>query len=58
MDEDELYELAIEDIEILVKNIKEQCEQFAEDHNYDKDWVFAEFKRELNKTIKDEEVQC
>ena len=55
MDEDELYELAIEDIEILVKNVKEQCEQFAEDYNYDKDWVFDEFKRELNKAIKEEE---
>ena len=55
MDEDELYELAIEDIKMLVQDVIEQCEEFAGDYNYDKDWVFDEFKRELNKAIKEEE---
>ena len=53
MDEYELYELAIEDIKMLVQNVKEQCEEFAETYDYEKEWVFAEFKRELNKTIKE-----
>lgn len=53
MAEDKLYEKAMEEIKMLVVDIKEQCEHFAEEYNYEKDWVFSMFKKELNKSIKE-----
>lgn len=53
IDENKFYEQAIKDIKMLVQDVKEQCEEFAERYDYEKEWVFIEFKRELNKSIKE-----
>jgi len=53
MDEDDLYKQAMKDIRRLVDDAKEQCEQFAEEYNYEKDWVFSRFREELNKSIRE-----
>ncbi|MEG0371234.1 MAG: hypothetical protein RR645_02965 [Clostridium sp.] len=52
MDKDELYEQAMKDIRVLVNDVKEQCEQFAEEYNYEKEWVFDRFREALNKSIR------
>lgn len=54
MGEDELYKKAMKSVKRLVNDVKEQCEQFAEKYDYEKDWVFGRFKEELNKTIKED----
>lgn len=54
MCEDKIYKQAIEDIKLLVADVKGQCEQFAEEYDYEKDWVFSAFKKELNKSIRKE----
>ncbi|MBY6838763.1 hypothetical protein [Clostridium botulinum] len=53
MSEDALYKQAAEDIKRLVNDVKEQCEQFAEEYYYEKDWVFSRFREELNKSIRE-----
>ncbi|WP_164468580.1 hypothetical protein [Clostridium botulinum] len=52
MDEDNLYKQAVKDIRRLVDDVKEQCEQFAEEYNYEKEWVFSKFREELTKSIR------
>lgn len=54
MREDELYKQAVKDVKRLVNDVKEQCEQFAEKYDYEKNWVFGRFKEELNKSIKED----
>jgi hypothetical protein len=53
MDEDKLYKQAMKDIKVLVSEVKEQCEQFAEEYNYEKEWVFDRFREILNKSIRE-----
>lgn len=53
MGEDDLYKQAVKDIKRLVDDVKEQCEYFAEEYDYEKDWVFSRFKEELNKSIRE-----
>lgn len=53
MGEDDLYKQAVKDIRKLVDDVKEQCEQFAEDYQYEKAWVFDRFREELNKSIRE-----
>jgi hypothetical protein len=53
MGEDDLHKQAMEDIKRLVDNVKEQCEQFADNYDYDKDWVFNRFREQLNKAIRE-----
>ncbi|MFQ8922582.1 MAG: hypothetical protein ACLR60_11860 [Clostridium paraputrificum] len=52
MGEDDLYKQAVKDIKRLVADVKEQCEQFAEEYDYEKDWVFDRFRNEFNKAIR------
>ena len=53
MGEDDLYKQAVEDIKRLVSDVKDQCEQFADEYNYEKEWVFSRFREELNKSIRE-----
>ncbi|HBJ2623578.1 TPA: hypothetical protein LA827_003381 [Clostridium botulinum] len=53
MGEDDLYKQAVKDIKRLVDDVKEQCEQFADEYCYEKDWVFSRFREELNKSIRE-----
>lgn len=54
--ENDLYKQAIENIKMLVQDVIEQCEEFtgefAEDYDYEQEWVFTEFKKEFDKAIK------
>jgi len=53
MNEDtEVYEQAMQDVKELAEEVMERCEMFADAYYYEKEWVFDQFKKELNKIMK------
>lgn len=46
---DPLYKQAVSDIKLLVEDVLEQCVDFADQYNYEKEWVFERFRTEFNR---------
>ena len=49
MDEDIVYQEAIERINQLVDEVIKACDEVAEDNHYEKEWVLEEFRKAFNK---------
>ncbi|WP_417203739.1 hypothetical protein [Acetoanaerobium sticklandii] len=49
MNEDIVYQEAIERINQLVDEVIQICDEVAEDNNYEREWVLEEFRKAFNK---------
>ena len=49
MNEDIVYQLAIERINQLVDEVIQICDEVAEDNHYEREWVLEEFRKAFNK---------
>lgn len=53
MAENDLYEQAVSDVKNLVEYVLNECDEFADKYDYDKEWVRDRFREEFNKRKKD-----
>ena len=49
MNEDIVYQEAIERINQLVDEVIQICDEVAEDNHYEREWVLEEFRKAFNK---------
>ena len=52
MENDKLYRKAVEDMKELVDDITFQLDYFANEYNYEKQWVFNMFRELFNRKYK------
>jgi len=48
MTEDDLYKQAVSDVKDLVEYVINECDDFADKYNYDKEWFRDRFREEFN----------
>lgn len=53
MSEEEVLAEAKTDVGILVEDVMDSLEYFAQKHHYEYEWVCEEFKKQLNERIKE-----
>ena len=53
MEDDKLYRQALEEMKELAERVLEECCEFAEDNDYEKEWVISHFISAFNKLKKD-----
>lgn len=53
MSEKELYDTALKEVTELAVNVIEQCCNFADRNNYDKEWVVERFQEQFQRAKKD-----
>ena len=53
MEDDKLYRQALEQMKELAERVLEDCFEFAEDNDYEKEWVISQFISVFNKLKKD-----
>lgn len=56
MEDDKLYRQALEEMEELAERVLEECCEFADDNDYEKEWVISHFMSAFNK-LKIERVE-
>lgn len=49
----DLYKQAVSDVKNLVEYVINECDDFADKYNYDKEWFRDRFREEFNKRKKD-----
>lgn len=49
MGEDELYKKAMSEMDALVNDTIEQCVDFANSNNYEKEWVLDRFQEQFSR---------
>lgn len=49
MEEDILYKQAVTEVRELVEQVLEQCNDFANDYCYEREWVLDRFQEEFTK---------
>ena len=52
MEDDKLYKQALEEMKELAERVLEECCEFAEDNDYEKEWVISHFISAFNKLKK------
>lgn len=52
MEDDKLYRQALEEMKELAERVLEECCEFAEDNDYEKEWVISHFMSAFNKLKK------
>lgn len=53
MSEEEILENAKVDVSIVVDDVMETLHCFARKYHYEPEWVYEEFKKQLNERIKE-----
>lgn len=56
MKDNKLYRKAMKEMQELVERVIEDCYDFANDNDYDKDWVLNQFISEFHKMKKEKET--
>ena len=51
---DKLYKQAVSDVKDLVEYVLNECDEFSDRYNYEKEWVRDRFREEFNKTCRKE----
>lgn len=49
MDEELLYKLAMKEMNNLAEDVLNECIEFADSHDYDKEWVIDRFQEQFQK---------
>lgn len=49
MSENELYKKAMSEMNVLANDIIEQCVDFADSNDYEKEWVLDRFQEQFSK---------
>lgn len=49
MDEELLYKLAMKEMNNLAEDVLDECIEFADSHDYDKEWVIERFQEQFQK---------
>lgn len=49
MDEEFLYKLAMKEMNNLAEDVLDECIEFADSHDYDKEWVIGRFQEQFQK---------
>ena len=49
MEDNKLYRQALEEMEELAERVLEECCEFADDNDYEKEWVISHFMSAFNK---------
>lgn len=52
MDGDALYKMAVRQMKRLADNVLLEVEMFADNNNYEKEWVLERFKEEFSKNVR------
>ena len=52
MEDDKLYKQALEEMKERAERVLEECCEFAEDNDYEKEWVISHFISAFNKQKK------
>ena len=47
MNNADLYKKAMKEMQELAKDVLEQCVEFAEEHDYEKEWVIERFQEQF-----------
>lgn len=47
MDEELLYKLAMKEMNNLAEDVLDECIEFADSHDYDKEWVIERFQAQF-----------
>lgn len=53
MEEQELYNIALKEVTELAIDVLEQCCDFANKNNYDRNWVIERFQEQFQRAKKD-----
>ena len=48
MEDDKLYRQALEEMEELAERVLKECCEFADDNDYEKEWVISHFMSAFN----------
>lgn len=54
MSEDALYDQAVKEMKSLAKYVMQDIQEFADEHDYEKEWAVERFREEFNKIVKKE----
>lgn len=49
MEEELLYKLAMKEMNNLAEDVLNECIEFADNHDYDKEWVIERFQEQFQK---------
>lgn len=53
MEDDKIYKQALKEMKELAGRVLEECYDFANDNDYDRDWVISHFMEAFNKLKKE-----